>query len=769
MDLVIRASLLVAAGVAVALLLHRQAASLRHLVWSASLGGSIALAVMVPWAPRLDFPVPGRLVVDGTVSTSGVVVNPDAVRATDPAPPMNPATVRDRIVAVAPAVLTTTAAGGAPMWVGVWLAGLLLVAGWGLLGRLGLTHLVRRATPILDGSWRSIVDEAARSMNVHRPIRIFSSETVGAPVTWGTRRPVLVIPASAVSWSYEVRRSVAAHEVAHIARRDYRHQLIALGACAIYWFHPLVWAAARRMRQTAERACDDLVLASGTSGEDYAGHLIRVARGSRALRLAGAVAIGMARPTTLEGRIVAVLDEKCRRGAASRRSRLTIGVAAAAALVVFGALRPVSASARGTTPAEGAVALNEVAMPEAVRPEPRAERPSLAPPVASTPASQDGRGRRQDLEHEVRATPGERLELDLPAGGAVTIRGWDENRVVVRTHLGGEDWQDIAVDVDRQASGVQVRARYVRRMNVQSSTNRFDIRVPRQYDVRISSAGGTLTVIGVEGRFNGHTGGGGFVLEGLTGSATLSTGGGAVHVTDSHLSGRVQTGGGTVMLSRVSGGLRGSSGSGPVIYGETVSGSGRSTTDLSSVEVDGPRISIGRNTTYAAGTLVIDKAGGAVELDAAPNGARIHTGGGHVRVGPSSGFVSASTGGGDMRIGPVSGSVLAGTGAGDVHIIIDRMTSEEQVIDASSGKGRVTIELPRDFTGRLDLETAHTESHERTARIDSDWELEREPLTGWDDRQGTPRRYLRATARIGRGNARVVVRTVNGEIEIRRR
>ena len=100
--------------------------------------------------------------------------------------------------------------------------------------------------------------------------------------------------------------------------------------------------------------------------------------------------------------------------------------------------------------------------------------------------------------------------------------------------------------------------------------------------------------------------------------------------------------------------------------------------------------------------------------------------------------------------------------------IVDRV-SRDQVIEAWSGKGRIIIELPRDFEGRLELETAHTRTHEEAARIRSDFEIDREPLTDWDDREGTARRYLRATARIGRGDARVIVRTVNGEIEVRRR
>ena len=77
--------------------------------------------------------------------------------------------------------------------------------------------------------------------------------------------------------------------------------------------------------------------------------------------------------------------------------------------------------------------------------------------------------------------------------------------------------------------------------------------------------------------------------------------------------------------------------------------------------------------------------------------------------------------------------------------------------------------MPADFDGQLDLETAYTRTHENRAKINSDWDLERDPLTDWENRYGTPRRFLRARTVLGRGTGRVVVRTVNGEIEIRRR
>ena len=44
------------------------------------------------------------------------------------------------------------------------------------------------------------------------------------------------------------------HEQAHLARRDCESLLAAELACAIYWFHPLVWHAARRLREEQEHA-----------------------------------------------------------------------------------------------------------------------------------------------------------------------------------------------------------------------------------------------------------------------------------------------------------------------------------------------------------------------------------------------------------------------------------------------------------------------------------------------------------------------------------
>jgi hypothetical protein len=398
-----------------------------------------------------------------------------------------------------------------------------------------------------------------------------------------------------------------------------------------------------------------------------------------------------------------------------------------------------------------------------------------APAVVATSGTVDD----STFERSVRVSPGERLFLDLAPGGDVSVRGWDESRVQVRVRLAGEDWRDIAVDIGRDNDGVLVKARYDTRRNSQSSDNSFEIRVPRRFDVRLRSGGGDLTITDVEGTFEGTSGGGQITLERLRGHASLSTGGGEIHVDDVNLSGSVSTGGGRVMLSRVSGGLRGSSGSGPVMYGDRsdaggqVRASGRNepSADLRSVTVqpDGKRITLGSVTRAdGAPTLHIEKAGGGVDLAEAPGGAVISTGGGDIRVGRSAGVVEASTGGGDITIGPVAGSVIAGTGAGTVSVTLADADGEPQNVDIHAGVGRITVILPPDFEGTFELETAYTRNFRRVTEIRSDWELEMSHSDEWDDRAGTPRRYVRAEGRVGRGRGRIFVKTVNGDIDVRR-
>jgi hypothetical protein len=158
------------------------------------------------------------------------------------------------------------------------------------------------------------------------------------PLTWGWRRPSILLPAGFARWEPNRLSIVLAHEMAHVTRADWPVQIAAEIARALYWFHPLVWLAAARLREESERAADDAVLRAGFTGPNYAHHLVEVARTHRHPFGALAAALGMARSSPIERRITALLDGGLHRGALSRRTAAMSLFAMFAAMIPFAAL-----------------------------------------------------------------------------------------------------------------------------------------------------------------------------------------------------------------------------------------------------------------------------------------------------------------------------------------------------------------------------------------------------------------------------------------------
>ena len=132
--------------------------------------------------------------------------------------------------------------------------------------------------------------------------------------------------------------SVLLHELAHLKRRDTLALLLAQIASALYWFNPLVWLATWRLGVERERACDDLVLASGVRPSAYAEHLLDVATRLSPARWTRACGLVMVRKPSLEGRLVAVLSKNLnRRGVsavlAAFTLAMTIGIAVPIAML----------------------------------------------------------------------------------------------------------------------------------------------------------------------------------------------------------------------------------------------------------------------------------------------------------------------------------------------------------------------------------------------------------------------------------------------------
>jgi hypothetical protein len=124
----------------------------------------------------------------------------------------------------------------------------------------------------------------------------------------GLVRPVLVLPVRAGDWPAHLLRNVLLHELAHVKRRDLLRLLLVELIRALYWFNPLVWRAASRAALEVEKACDDIVLSAGGRAPDYARQLLALATAVDGGATRSRAAPALARTSTLEARLVAILS-----------------------------------------------------------------------------------------------------------------------------------------------------------------------------------------------------------------------------------------------------------------------------------------------------------------------------------------------------------------------------------------------------------------------------------------------------------------------------
>jgi TonB family protein len=306
-DALVRSSVLLLVGFIVLVALRGRSSALRHWILAATMTAAVVAAPLAWVMP--DWP-----------ATS---VRTPAVLSFDVAPV--PVAARE----ATPTEASTPAAPVVPLG-GIWLVGLGIGALSLLIQLVRLARISSRAARITDERWLRIVSEVAERYGITKSIAVLQTDTTDLLATWGLFRPRILAPASAVSWSEERIRVVVCHELAHVRRNDWAVQIAMDVMRRIYWFQPLMWIASRQLRRESEHACDDVVLATGVAADAYAGHLLQIARAVRS-DYGWAPAVPMARRSTLERRIAAMLNSARNRRALSSRSLVACTLILAAA------------------------------------------------------------------------------------------------------------------------------------------------------------------------------------------------------------------------------------------------------------------------------------------------------------------------------------------------------------------------------------------------------------------------------------------------------
>ena len=338
-----KATVILVAAIAITVTMKRASAGARHLVWLVTLGTLLLVPALTAWGPlRLAILPPAHAAASpvishvGTLSLSTPVTSSAELNAT-------PKTVASNQI---PAVGNGTtilsrieSLSGFSAMLTIWAAVLIVIAGWLAYGALAVRGIVRRARPLDTQDWLVPLYEVSDRLELEEAPRLLRSEDTKMPFACGVFHPTIVLPAECDNWTADRRLAVLLHELAHVRRHDLAGHTLGRLACAIYWFHPLVWTAAKQLRSESERACDDLALACGARASDYAEHLLDIVTSVRHDRTP-AVALAMARRKEFEGRMLAILDPELRHSSPSRWQSAGLIASLAVVAVVVGAAAP---------------------------------------------------------------------------------------------------------------------------------------------------------------------------------------------------------------------------------------------------------------------------------------------------------------------------------------------------------------------------------------------------------------------------------------------
>ena len=165
-------------------------------------------------------------------------------------------------------------------------------------GLWAMSRLRRNSRPIVDEVLRSQLSEIIGTIDgtqspahpltrspaqLDRPTRsgyvpeLRETAALRSAATIGWRRPVLLLPSDWRSWTETERRVVLAHELAHVARRDYLTAVIARVATSIHFYQPLVLWLSRQLRIQQELAADSHAAAIAGGRQTYLTTLAQMA------------------------------------------------------------------------------------------------------------------------------------------------------------------------------------------------------------------------------------------------------------------------------------------------------------------------------------------------------------------------------------------------------------------------------------------------------------------------------------------------------------
>ena len=154
-----------------------------------------------------------------------------------------------------------------PFWIaGVCIFYLAYAAGW-----ISVCRLRRRGVCGASEDWQRQLARLSAQLRLSRPVRLFESCLVDAPMVLGHFRPIILTPIGLLAGLPPGQmEAILLHELAHIRRYDYVVNVLQRSVEGLLFYHPAVWWISHVIRAERENCCDDVVVAMSGNAHEYA-------------------------------------------------------------------------------------------------------------------------------------------------------------------------------------------------------------------------------------------------------------------------------------------------------------------------------------------------------------------------------------------------------------------------------------------------------------------------------------------------------------------
>ncbi len=158
----------------------------------------------------------------------------------------SPAAVTDRII---------------PWFITIWCFGVLFLSARLFASWCRVQLWKRSHREALDSVWLAKLNELQARLGMRKKIALLKTSFLETPAVIGWLRPVILVPASALSGLTPAQlEAILIHELSHIRRLDYLVNLLQSAVETLLFYHPAVWWVSSKIRQERENCCDDMAV-----------------------------------------------------------------------------------------------------------------------------------------------------------------------------------------------------------------------------------------------------------------------------------------------------------------------------------------------------------------------------------------------------------------------------------------------------------------------------------------------------------------------------